>query len=234
MDCLFSQFVNEWSAPLVNGVDVLTQLKQVITNATASREFYVHAPIEVRCSNVTQCNEPFVDDEGKASLYPSQGWLSKRSKTSAGPIPGNNLRPYLDNSPRLPHKQTNSHPTNDELTVFINATMYRPFGTNVSTHQWYQVFENIMIKADGKPHWAKNFIGVEAEKQSDADVEDDLHQQLEFGGKPFYSMIGFKKLMQSWFGQDLVEFNRVRKLTDPDGVFLSGRLWADRNGILLD
>lgn len=91
-----------------------------------------------------------------------------------------------------------------------------------------------MIKADGKPHWAKNFIGVEAEKQSDADVEDDLHQQLEFGGKPFYSMIGFKKLMQSWFGQDLVEFNRVRKLTDPDGVFLSGRLWADRNGILLD
>ncbi|KAG5418352.1 ALO1 [Candida metapsilosis] len=234
MDCLFSQFVNEWSAPLVNGVNILKQLKQVINQAASNNQFYVHAPIEVRCSNVTQCNEPFVDEEGHESLYPSQSWLSKRSKTSAGPIPGNNFRPFMDNSPRLPHKQTNSHPLIDELTLFVNATMYRPFGSNVSTHQWYQSFEDIMIKANGKPHWAKNFIGVKEEKQDDNDVAADFHQQLEFGGKPFYSMIGFKKLMQAWFGQDLVEFNKVRKETDPEGVFLSGKLWADRNGILLD
>ncbi|KAI5957221.1 ALO1 [Candida jiufengensis] len=232
MDCLFSQFVNEWSAPLNNGIDILKQLKTIIKNAETNREFYVHAPIEVRCSNVTQSNEPFKNSEGKSSLYPSQEWLSHRKKTSPGPIPGNNFRPYMDNSPRLKFQNT-SKPTNDQLTLFINATMYRPFGTNVGTHKWYQFFEDVMIQGGGKPHWAKNFIGLPMEKQEPEIIQQDFAKQKEFGGKSFYSMIGFKKEMQNWFGQDLIEFNKVRKLTDPDGVFLSGKQWADRNGILL-
>ena len=61
-----------------------------------------------------------------------------------------------------------------------------------------------------------------------------MKTQLEFGGKPFYSMIGFKPVMKDWFGEDLVKFNNVRKETDPHGVFLSGKVWAERNGILLD
>ncbi|KAI5959303.1 ALO1 [Candida pseudojiufengensis] len=229
MDCLFSQFVNEWSAPLNNGIKILKELKNIIETAANKNEFYVHAPIEVRCSNVTQSNEPFKDDQGNDSLYPSQEWLSHRIKTSAGPIPGNNFQPYMDNSPRLKYQNT-SKPTNDQLTMFINATMYRPFGTNVETYKWYQFFENIMIEGGGKPHWAKNFIGFPSEKQNS---EEDLKNQIEFGGKPFYSMVGFKKVMQNWFGQDLIEFNKIRKLTDPDGIFLSGKQWADRNGIIL-
>ncbi|KAI3406886.2 ALO1 [Candida oxycetoniae] len=234
MDCLFSQFVNEWSAPLTKGVEILRQLQTTIAQAAKDKKFYVHAPIEVRCSNVTQSGKPFVDSNGKESLYPSQEWLSHRTKTSAGPIPGNNLRAYMDNSPRLKYQGEDAKPTNDQLTLFINATMYRPFGTNVDTSQWYDKFEHIMEAKGGKPHWAKNFIGEVSEKVDKEVTDRDLNLQLEFGGKKFYTMNGFKKNMQDWFGSDLVDFNKVRKETDPDGVFLSGRNWADRNGILLD
>lgn len=231
MDCLFSQFVNEWSSPLNSGPEILTELKKIITDASQTGDFFVHAPIEVRCSNVTYSDEPFTDDKNQKSLYPSQEWLSNRSKTSAGPIPGNNLRPYLDNSPKLSYSKDGKI-TNDQLTLFINATMYRPFGTNVETHKWFQLFEDVMSKAGGKPHWAKNFIGLTQDEKYDK--QQDLKTQLEFGGKPFYTMLGFKPVMQDWFGKDLVAFNKVRKETDPDGVFLSGKVWAERNGILLD
>lgn len=230
MDCLFSQFVNEWSAPLPKGVDVLNQLNDAIYEAAAKNEFYVHAPIEVRCSNTTNSNVPFVDEEGKPSLYPSQEWLKTRNRLSAGPVPGNNLRPYLDNSPELEYQSDSSKITNDQLTLFINATMYRPFGFNVETHQWYQIFEDILTKADGRPHWAKNFIGLHGDHES----PDDLKTQLDFGGKQFYTMLGFDPVMKKWFGKNLVAYNDVRKEMDPEGVFLSGKSWAMRNGILIE
>lgn len=230
MDCLFSQFVNEWSAPLSKGQEVLLQLRSVIHEAASKGEFYVHAPIEVRCSNVTNSDTPFTDESGEPSLYPPQAWLAKRDRLSSGPIPGNNFRPYLDNSPFLPFAGEGAPVTNDQLTLFVNATMYRPFRTNVKTHQWFQAFEDILSKAGGKPHWAKNFIGVDGEQKT----KEDLKAQLDFGGKEFYSMIGFNPVMKDWFGENLVKYNQVRRETDPHGVFLSGKIWADRNGILLD
>ncbi|KAK6198618.1 D-arabinono-1,4-lactone oxidase [Scheffersomyces amazonensis] len=230
MDCLFSQFVNEWSAPLITGIEVLNELNDVIQAAAKQNRFYVHAPIEVRCSNVTYTEKPFIDDNtGEPSLYPSKLWLSKRTKTSAGPIPGNNLRPYLDNSPDRPYAKQEDI-TNEQLTLFINATMYRPFGTNVETHEWFQIFENILTKAGGKPHWAKNFIGLDGEQKT----PQDLETQLNYGGKEFYTMIGFKPVMKDWFGERLIKYNEIRNKTDPDGVFLSGKNWLDRNGILLE
>lgn len=227
MDCLFSQFVNEWSAPLKNGIEVLTELNDKIQEAASKGDYFVHAPIEVRCSNVTYTNKPFEDAEGNPSLYPSQSFLATRDRLSAGPIPGNNLRPFLDNSPELPYSPNHS---NDNLTLFINATMYRPFGFNVETHQWFQIFEDIMSKADGKPHWAKNFIGLHGDHEND----EDLKSQLLYGAKPFYTMIGFDPVMQKWFGKNLVKYNDVRRLMDPDGVFLSGKKWAVRNGIIIE
>lgn len=227
LDCLFSQFVNEWSAPLNGGVKVLTDLRDTLEQAAKSGAFYSHAPIEVRCANVTYSEKPFEVD-GVASLHPPQEWLSKRTKTSPGPIPGNNLRPYLDNSPDTEYSE--GPVTNDQLTLFINATMYRPFGTNVETHQWFQIFENILFEAGGKPHWAKNFIGVESKGDS---TKDDFALQARFGGKPFYAMIGFKPLMENWFGKRLIDWNEVRRGMDPEGVFLSGKAWLDRNGVLL-
>lgn len=230
MDCLFSQFVNEWSAPLTNGVDILTELNEKIQDAASKGDFFVHAPIEVRCSNVTYPGKNFEDEEGNPSLYPSQEWLSTRSRTSAGPVPGNNVRPYLDNSPEREYQPDPTKITNDQLTLYLNATMYRPFGFNVETHQWFQIFEDVLGKAHGKPHWAKNFIGLHGEHEK----ESDLKSQLAYGGKEFYSMLGFDPVMHKWFGQNLVDYNNVRREMDPNGVFMSGKNWAVRNGILIE
>lgn len=232
MDCLFSQFVNEWSAPLRDGKQVLLKLNEQIKKAEAEGSFYVHAPIEVRCSNVTNSNVPFVDDvTNQPSLYPSQKWLSGRNRLSSGPIPGNNFRPFLDNSPdNLPFEPEPSKITNDQLTLFINATMYRPFGTNVETKKWYQIFEDILSEVGGKPHWAKNFIGL----AGDHETPEDLQYQLQFGGKKFYTMIGFDPVMKKWFGENLIKYNDIRKEMDPDGVFMSGKNWMVRNGLLIE
>lgn len=230
MDCLFSQFVNEWSAPLKTGTDVLTQLNDKIQEAAKKGDFFVHAPIEVRCSNVTNSDSPFVDADGNPTIHPSQEWLATRDKLSAGPIPGNNFRPFLDNSPLQQYQPDPKKISTDQLTLFINATMYRPFGFNVDIHQWFQIFEDIMTKAGGKPHWAKNFIGVPGDHESVSDIKS----QLSFGGKKFYTMVGFDPVMRDWFGENLVAYNEVRKEMDPDGVFLSGKNWAKRNGILLE
>ncbi|KAG7192069.1 D-arabinono-1,4-lactone oxidase [Scheffersomyces spartinae] len=232
MDCLFSQFVDEWSAPLNEGQAVLLKLKAEIERARDSGDYYVHAPIEVRCSNTTNSNVAFVDDATKEpSLYPSESWLAKRDRLSSGPIPGNNFRPYLDNSPdNLIHEPELKNVTNDQLTLFINATMYRPFGTNVNACQWFQTFENILGDVGGKPHWAKNFIGLEGSKIDN----DDLNYQVKYGGKPFYAMIGFDPVMKKWFGDNLIQYNKVRNEMDPHGVFLSGKNWLKRNGILIN
>ena len=76
----------------------------------------------------------------------------------------------------------------------------------------------------------KNFIGVNGAHRTD----QDLRKQLEFGGKTSYSMKGFNPILKKWFGENLVEYNKVRESMDPDNVFLSGKDWAVRNGILID
>lgn len=230
MDCLFSQFVNEWSAPLNTGVEVLNKLNEKIQEAASKGDYFVHAPIEVRCSNVTNSDKPFVDSEGNPTIHPPQDWLAQRDRLSAGPIPGNNFRPFLDNSPFQDYEPDAEKRSNDQLTLFINATMYRPFGFNVDIHQWFQIFEDIMGGAGGKPHWAKNFIGLPGDHESVSDIKS----QLSFGGKKFYTMLGFDPVMKKWFGDNLVAYNEVRKEMDPQGVFMSGKNWAKRNGILIE
>lgn len=231
MDCLFSQVVNEWLAPLADGVHVLKQLKAEIDRAAKANDYYVHAPIEVRCSNVTNSDSPFINDvTGEKSLYPSEKWLAQRTHLSSGPIPGNNFRPYLDNSPELPFLGEGKPVTNLQLTMFINATMYRPFRSNVETKKWFQAFEDIMSRAGGKPHWAKNFIGLDGTQST----YQDLKVQLDYGGKPFYTMMGFNPVMKSWFGEKLVKYNNIRREMDPQGVFMSGKPWAERNGLLIE
>jgi D-arabinono-1,4-lactone oxidase len=61
MDCLFSQYVDEWSAPLASGVEAISRLDRWITARDFSTEtgipistnkrIYVHGPIEIRVSS---------------------------------------------------------------------------------------------------------------------------------------------------------------------------------------
>ncbi|AOA62955.1 D-arabinono-1,4-lactone oxidase [Komagataella phaffii CBS 7435] len=210
MDCLFSQYVNEWAAPLNNGPEILRSLERSIDTAAHNGDFFVHAPIEVRCSNTTYNNEVGEPD------------VSHRHIDTKGPVIGNNLRPYLDTTPELSWVPKDKI-TNSQLTLYINATMYRPFRTSVPIGKWYRIFESSLEAAGGKPHWAKNFIG--SEEWAGGELKSDGYKDGE--------MKGFAVKMRDWYGDDLVKFNQVRREQDPNGVFCSGRSWAVRNGIII-
>lgn len=65
LDCLFSQYVDEWSVPLSSGPEAITRLDNFITSGDLSKttgipipttsstdgQIYVHAPIEIRVSS---------------------------------------------------------------------------------------------------------------------------------------------------------------------------------------
>ena len=69
MDCLYSQFVNEWALPLEKGPEAISRLSTWLHgDAKAARiplspkGTYVHGPIEVRCTNSTGSDpRPFLD-----------------------------------------------------------------------------------------------------------------------------------------------------------------------------
>ncbi|KAF2860232.1 putative sugar 1,4-lactone oxidase [Piedraia hortae CBS 480.64] len=70
MDCLYSQFVNEWALPIERGLEAITRLSAWINgdSETAKIPFpidgvYVHCPIEVRVSDTTNFRpRPYLDN----------------------------------------------------------------------------------------------------------------------------------------------------------------------------
>jgi D-arabinono-1,4-lactone oxidase len=61
-------------------------------------------------------------------------------------------------APIQPHLNPMSH---SGPTLYINATLYRPYNIDPPGHQrWYEAFEYVMKQLDGRPHWAKNFLTV--------------------------------------------------------------------------
>ncbi|KIW04974.1 uncharacterized protein PV09_04136 [Verruconis gallopava] len=154
MDCLYSQFVNEWAIPLRSGPEAIRRLGAWINHRDeesgipfSSKGVWVHSPIEVRVADTS---------------------------THSG-----QARPFLDPSCR------------DEPTLYLNATLYRPFGQDPPCRErYYEAFEWLMKELGGRPHWAKNFQTV-----SRADIEQ-------------------------MYGEDLQSWRRVRREVDPDAVFV--------------
>jgi D-arabinono-1,4-lactone oxidase len=71
MNCLYSQFVNEWAIPLEKGPEAITRLSAWINGEPASvhqipfdnKGLYVHCPIEVRVSDTSRCQpRPYLDN----------------------------------------------------------------------------------------------------------------------------------------------------------------------------
>ncbi|OIW30815.1 sugar 1,4-lactone oxidase [Coniochaeta ligniaria NRRL 30616] len=142
MNCLYSQFVNEWAIPLEKGPEALRRLGSWLGRLRPGDEgfvehgipfsnqgLYVHSPVEVRVSDATV-------------------------ETSAEK--GN--RPWLDPTRK------------DGPTLYLNAIEYRPYhldpGANNSKDRYYQGFEWLMRDLGGKPHWAKNFTASAAEVEA--------------------------------------------------------------------
>lgn len=129
MNCLYSQFVNEWAIPLEKGPEAIRRLSSWLNRLTpddrdyvphgipfSAEGLYVHAPVEVRVSNTS----PSVADPA--------------------------VRPYLDQT------------CPDGPTLYLNATLYRPYYRDPPCRErYYEAFEWLMRDLGGRPHWAKNF-----------------------------------------------------------------------------
>lgn len=88
-------------------------------------------------------------------------------------------RPYLDSTNR------------EGNTLYLNATLYRPYLTDPPCHhKYYEAFEYLMKELGGRPHWAKNIHTVSR-------VE-----------------------LQSMYKDDLREWARIRTEADPEGMFV--------------
>jgi D-arabinono-1,4-lactone oxidase len=152
MNCLYSQFVNEWAIPLKDGPEALTRLTKWIHQDEkgsgipfSPKGVYVHSPIEVRVATG----------------------------------PKDSLRPFMDT--RIP----------DNPTLYLNATLYRPYGQDPPCRErYYEAFEHLMKEYHGRPHWAKNFQSVD-------------HTYL-----------------SSVYKSDLDDYLHVRNEVDPDGMFI--------------
>lgn len=151
MNCLYSQFVNEWAIPLHRGPEAITRLSAWLHGDQegsripfSPKGIYIHAPIEVRVSD-TSTNSP---------------------------------RPYLDST--IP----------DGPTLYLNATLYRPYGHDPPCRErYYQAFEWLMKEMGGRPHWAKNFTTV---------TKNDISAMY----------------------PDIDEWRRIRDEIDSDGMFV--------------
>lgn len=93
MDCLFSQFVNEWAIPLEKGPEAIRRLSAWINGEEgsdipfSSKGLYVHAPVEVRVSDTTLTAQP-------------RSWLNNTN--SAGPtlyLNATLYRPFMQDPP---------------------------------------------------------------------------------------------------------------------------------------
>ncbi|OAA61641.1 sugar-lactone oxidase [Niveomyces insectorum RCEF 264] len=135
MNCLYSQFVNEWALPLARGPEALERLGAWLNRLQpgdpgyvdhripfSAEGLYVHAPVEVRVADTSS---------------------SSSSSTTSSTAPP---RPLLD-------------PTvADGPTLYLNAIMYRPYLRDPpGTARYYEAFEWLMRDLGGKPHWAKCF-----------------------------------------------------------------------------
>ncbi|KAK4219087.1 D-arabinono-1,4-lactone oxidase-domain-containing protein [Rhypophila decipiens] len=132
LNCLYSQFVNEWAIPLHRGPEALQRLASWLHNLQpgdpgyvphgipySSEGLWIHSPVEVRVSDTTV-------------------------NTSAE----QKNRPFLDPTPK------------DGPTLYLNALMYRPYHRdprNKATERYFLGFEHLMRDLGGKPHWAKSF-----------------------------------------------------------------------------
>ncbi|KAG9242721.1 D-arabinono-1,4-lactone oxidase-domain-containing protein [Calycina marina] len=158
MNCLYSQFVNEWAIPFSKGPEALRRLSSWLNHLMpedpdyvphgipfSADNLYVHAPVEVRVTDTSNSKTP---------------------------------RPHLD-------------PTfTNEPTLYLNATLYRPYDTDPPCMQrYYEGFEYLMKDLGGRPHWAKNFLA------SGADIE-------------------------TMYGEALEQWRDIRQEHDPEGMFV--------------
>ncbi|GAP86618.1 putative D-arabinono- -lactone oxidase [Rosellinia necatrix] len=143
MNCLYSQYVNEWAIPLHQGPEALRRLSSWLNQLPSTdpdyvphnipfsaRDVWVHAPVEVRVSDNSSTKQ--------------------------------NCRPYLD--PTVEDGPTLY------LNATLYRPYYHEPPSHV---RYYEAFEWLMRELGGRPHWAKNFqtTGADIEKMYGSKIQ---------------------------------------------------------------
>lgn len=141
--------------------------------------------------------------KGPEALRRLSTWLNQLDKSHPtymeSKIPFDNHGLYVhaplevrvsDTSRRAPGDRPYLDPTCEmEPTLYLNATSYRPYGTDPPCRvRYYEAFEWLMKDLGGRPHWAKNFVTT----------GDDV---------------------EAMYGEQLQQWRSVRDRVDPDGMF---------------
>ena len=137
--------------------------------------------------------------KGPEAIRRLETWLRGDTKGSGIPFDATDVFVHFPIEVRV---TDNSSPKNavrgdldptmeDGPTLYLNATLYRPFQQDPPCFQrYYEAFEWLMKELGGRPHWAKNFQSV---------TTQDL---------------------EGMYGKRLQEWREVRQRVDPDGMFL--------------
>lgn len=143
MNCLYRQYVNEWSIPLHHGPEALHRFQSWLNGKPYdvhkipfdNKGVYAHSPIEVRPS------------------FPAE-----EHRVMEG-------RPYLDTHQYSGDATTSASGAGEgavEPSLYINATLFKPYGAEIpGRKKFYEAFEWLMLEYGGRPHWAKNWTTVD-------------------------------------------------------------------------
>ncbi|KAF9573040.1 hypothetical protein EC968_009090 [Mortierella alpina] len=155
-DCLFPQYVNEWSIPWSRTAEALRALDQFIENGSVKVESGVGL------------------DESSDS---KDGHALKVVKKEAG------LKVHFPIEIRFVKKDDVwLSPAYGVDSCYIGIIMYRPYGKPVPYKRFWAGFEQIMASFEGRPHWAKaHSVSFEGLKQSYPKLAafSDIRQQLD-------------------------------------------------------
>ena len=139
--------------------------------------------------------------KGPEAITRLSAWINHDDATAHIPVSSKDIWIHSPIEVRVSDTNTRSnlsgvHPyldptRHDGPTLYLNATLYRPYGRDPPCHErYYEAFEHLMRELGGRPHWAKNFS---------------------YTAGPY---------IKATYGDDMADFLRVRDDVDPDGMFL--------------
>ncbi|KAL7271393.1 D-arabinono-1,4-lactone oxidase [Rhizina undulata] len=115
-------------------------------------------------------------EKGPEAISRLQAWLNGDQATSKIPFPADGIYVHAPIEVRISDTTASSSPRCrpwlDQScatgpTLYLNATLYRPFLSDIPEwKRYYEAFEWLMKEMGGKPHWAKNFITVSKDELS--------------------------------------------------------------------